>query len=157
MKRHILIIDNEPYFRHIVAFMLRNAGYKVSTAGTLENASALLAVAQGGKMQPDLLFVDIQMPGICTQQLSDDLKSRNITVPILTVGGFTDKSFVIELLNTGHKEFLENIFADSDMNRTIERSMTKKKNGRKTASASTSQRTSSSTKKIIIKKKVVKP
>ncbi|KAF0179936.1 MAG: hypothetical protein FD164_1916 [Nitrospirae bacterium] len=155
MKRHILIIDSEPFFRHIVAFMLRNAGYKVSTAGTVEKASALLAAAQGGKKQLDLLFVDIQMPGICTQQLSDDLKSRNITVPILTVGGFTDKSFVIELLNTGHKEFLENIFADSDRNRTIKRSMTKKKNGRKPVSASPARRTPSSPKKIIAQKNAV--
>ncbi len=153
MKRHILVIDNEPYFRHIVAFMLRNAGYRVSSAATPDNARALLTAAQGKRKQYDLLFVDTHLPGMSIQQLADDLKAQNISVPILTVGGFTDKSFVIELLNSGHNEFLENIFADSDMNRQIERTMTANKNGGKPAQPTTARRAAAGTKKTAAKKK----
>ena len=156
MKRHILIIDNEPYFRHIVAFMLRNAGYKVSTAASLDVARALFSAAEGKKKHYDLLFVDAHLPGMSTQQLADDLKARNVNVPILTVGGFTDKSFVIELLNSGHKEFLENIFAANDVNRQIERSMKTKSNGGKPALAAGARRTTAGVKKVVIRKKAVK-
>lgn len=119
MKRHILIVDNEPYFRHVAAFMLRNAGYTVSSASTTEQALALLFNTQTKKRSYDLMFVDTHLPGLDTQQLADTLKSRKLNVPMLTVGGFTDKSFVLEMLNSGHHEFLENIFSAADMHRTI--------------------------------------
>jgi len=119
MKRHILIVDNEPYFRHVAAFMLRNAGYTVSSASTTEQALALLFNTQTKKRSYDLMFVDTHLPGLDTQQLADTLKSRKLNVPMLTVGGFTDKSFVLEMLNSGHHEFLENIFSAADMHKTI--------------------------------------
>lgn len=119
MKRHILIVDHEPYFRHVAAFMLRNAGYTVSSASTTEQALALLFNSQTRKRSYDLMFVDTHLPGLDTQQLADMLKFRKLNVPMLTVGGFTDKSFVLEMLNSGHHEFLENIFSAADMQKTI--------------------------------------
>jgi len=119
MKRHILIIDNEPYFRHVAAFMLRNAGHAVSFASTAEQAFALLVNMKNKTRSYDLMFVDTHLPGLDTQQVSDMLRSHKINIPMLTIGGFTDKSFVLEMLNNGHYEFLENIFSVSDMNRTI--------------------------------------
>jgi DNA-binding NtrC family response regulator len=120
MKRHILIIDDEPYFRHVAAFMLRNAGYTVSSASTTEQAFTLLFNAHAMQRPYDLLFVDTHLPAMNTQQLADALRARKLNIPMLTVGGFTDKSFVLEMLNSGHHEFLENIFAATDMNKTIE-------------------------------------
>lgn len=121
MKRHILIIDSEPYFRHVAAFMLRNAGYTVSSASTAEQASALLFSSSAKKRPYDLIFADTHLPGINTLELSEALRRENLNAPMLTVGGFTDKSFVLEMLNSGHHEFLENIFAATDINRSIEK------------------------------------
>lgn len=121
MKRHVLIIDSEPYFRHVAAFMLRNVGYTVSSASSVEQAYTLLFSSSAKKRPYDLIFADTHLPGMNTQELTDMLRQKKMNAPMLTVGGFTDKSFVLEMLNSGHHEFLENIFAATDMNRNIEK------------------------------------
>jgi two-component system, chemotaxis family, sensor kinase CheA len=59
-KRHVLLIDDSPFFRTMMAPLLSAAGYEVTEASTAENA---LKLKEEGKSF-DIILSDIQMPGM---------------------------------------------------------------------------------------------
>jgi DNA-binding response OmpR family regulator len=59
MQKHILVVDDDALMRRSVAFNLEQAGYRASNAANAEDA---LAMAQRDK--PDLVLLDIGLPGM---------------------------------------------------------------------------------------------
>lgn len=59
MAAHILLVDDDALLRRSLTFSLEQAGYRVSTAGSAEDALALAR-----RDRPDLLLLDIGLPGI---------------------------------------------------------------------------------------------
>ena len=55
--RHVLVVEDDPSIREMVALALEDAGYGVSAAADGESAIALIS-----KDRPDLLLVDLRMP-----------------------------------------------------------------------------------------------
>jgi DNA-binding response OmpR family regulator len=74
---HILIVDDEPNLRHTVGYNLRREGHEVSQAADGETA---LAAAQS--QPPDLVVLDLMLPGIDGLEVCRRLRQRS-TVPIL--------------------------------------------------------------------------
>ena len=59
MQKHILIVDDDALMRRSMAFNLEQAGYRASSAASAEDA---LAVSQ--RDIPDLILLDISLPGM---------------------------------------------------------------------------------------------
>jgi DNA-binding response OmpR family regulator len=59
MAKHIFLIDDDALLRRSLAFHLEQAGFRVSSAG---NAKDALAAAR--RAQPDLVLLDIGLPGM---------------------------------------------------------------------------------------------
>lgn len=59
MNSHILIVDDDDLMRRSLAFNLEQAGYRASTAANAEDALAL-----GKRDRPDLVLLDIGLPGM---------------------------------------------------------------------------------------------
>lgn len=59
MKEHILFVDDNALLRRSLAFNLEQAGYRVTTAETAEDALAL-----SRRDPPDLVLLDINLPGM---------------------------------------------------------------------------------------------
>jgi twitching motility two-component system response regulator PilH len=80
---HILIIDDSPTDVKILSGALERAGHKVTAVGTAE---AGIATAQ--KNKPDLVLMDVIMPGMngfqATRSLSKDPETSAIPVVIVT-------------------------------------------------------------------------
>ena len=55
--KSILIVDDEPYIRRSLSFVLERQGYAVETAA--DGDAALSKITQ---MHPDLVFLDIMLP-----------------------------------------------------------------------------------------------
>ncbi|MFH2035691.1 MAG: response regulator [Candidatus Zixiibacteriota bacterium] len=80
---NILVIDDEPQVTEIIEAFLTNAGHKVH----IEN-DAVAGLEMARKMKPDMILLDIMMPGtdgysICNQ-LKEDAMTKNIPVVFLT-------------------------------------------------------------------------
>jgi len=79
----ILVVDDEPEIVALVAYHLAKAGYRVSTAGTGEDA---LDAAR--REQPDLIVLDLMLPGMSgfdvLEQLRAEEGSRDVAVLMLT-------------------------------------------------------------------------
>ena len=66
----ILVVDDEPDARDLVRTVLENQGARVTTAGSADEALAVLQATM-----PDLLISDIGMPGIDGHQLIRSIRS----------------------------------------------------------------------------------
>ncbi|MBN1874636.1 MAG: response regulator transcription factor [Anaerolineae bacterium] len=79
MPKHILIVDDDTLMRRSLAFSLEKAGYRASTAGTGEDALALVR-----RDPPDLVLLDIGLPGMDGLDALRNLR-REMAVPVIFV------------------------------------------------------------------------
>ncbi len=81
--KNILIVDDSPTDRQFLSELLAKNGFQVSTA---ENADEALAKAR--QLKPDLVLMDVVMPGQsgfqATRALSKDEATKQIPVIICT-------------------------------------------------------------------------
>jgi DNA-binding response OmpR family regulator len=77
MTAKILVVDDEPPIVNMVAYNLRQAGYRVITAGDGEEALALAR-----REQPDLIILDLMLPRLDGLELCRILR-REGDVPII--------------------------------------------------------------------------
>jgi len=59
MAKHILVVDDDALLRRSLSLQLEQAGYRTSTAASAEDALALLK-----RDQPDLILLDVGLPGM---------------------------------------------------------------------------------------------
>ena len=87
----ILVVDDSPTVRKIVAVTLEREGYRVLTA-----AGGMEALARINEAMPDLMLLDISMPHMDGYQLCKLMKANSLTksVPVVMLSGkdgFFDK------------------------------------------------------------------
>jgi len=79
MSKHILVVDDDALMRRSLAFNLEQSGYRTNTAGNAEDA---LAMCQ--RDQPDLVLLDIGLPGMdgldALRQIKDQFNTPVIFV-----------------------------------------------------------------------------
>lgn len=79
-KRRVLVVDDEIYIVHILEFSLTMEGYEVATASCGEEA-----LRKARERRPDLVVLDVMMPGMDGLEVCRRLREDKIThdVPIL--------------------------------------------------------------------------
>lgn len=84
--KHILVVDDYADALDIWAIYLQTMGYRVSTA-----ADGLSAVAQAGRLLPDLIVLDLELPGLsgfeAAKRLREDPATREI--PLIAATGYS--------------------------------------------------------------------
>jgi DNA-binding response OmpR family regulator len=109
MPRHILIVDDDVNMKTALTGALESCGYRVSLAGTEEEASVLLAGINGNVV--DMIIIDIELPRMTGMSLLHRLRNEGSTLPSIIISG-TDKKFMINMLNKGLTHFIEQAFMD---------------------------------------------
>jgi len=86
MQKHILIVDDEPAIREMVAFALRKGDYEPAHAGDAREAQAAIA-----DRVPDLILLDWMLPGVSGLELARrwrrDALTREVPIIMLTARG----------------------------------------------------------------------
>jgi DNA-binding response OmpR family regulator len=81
--RLVLVADDDADIRELVALRLLRAGYRVETA-----ADGLEAFARAVELRPDLILLDVSMPGQdgfeTSRKLRDDPRTAHVPVVFLT-------------------------------------------------------------------------
>lgn len=110
--RNILVVDDSPTDRQHLSDMLTKSGYQVSTAESAEDA-----LAKVKQVKPDLVLMDVVMPGQngfqATRALTRDDITKHIPVIICTSKGQeTDKVWG---LRQGAKDYIVKPVNQSDL------------------------------------------
>jgi DNA-binding NtrC family response regulator len=109
----ILIVDDEESLRFTFKSFLSRAGHEVFTAGDYLSALDFL-----GKMEPDMIFADIILPGGSTGiDLLRELRNRGILCPVVMITGQPGKSTAEEAVRHGafdyvHKPVRKNVLLE---------------------------------------------
>ena len=84
--KHILIVDDYPDAIDIWAIYLRALGYDVSTA-----ADGASAIAQAEQLLPDLIVLDLELPGISGFEAALRLRRNPAThdIPLIAATGYS--------------------------------------------------------------------
>jgi len=99
----ILVVDDEERNRRLLAAMLNAEGYAVSEA-----EDGLRAIALACASPPDLVLLDIMMPGMDGHEVARALKSNPVTraIPIVMVTALDDRGSRLRGLEAGAEEFV---------------------------------------------------
>ncbi len=106
MKKHILLVDDEPAILYTLSFVLKHAGYRVTQAR--DGREALTAILKSRKKNRpfDLLLTDIQMPKMTGIELIDELNRREISLPVFVVSGLNGADLCTRLRRKGCSDYL---------------------------------------------------
>jgi CheY-like chemotaxis protein len=86
----ILVVDDEPEIRKLVAAMLTRSGYRALSADTGENAIRLF------KTNPDtdLLLTDVVAPGMSGPMIADQIAALKPDIKVLFMSGYDSTQVV---------------------------------------------------------------
>jgi CheY-like chemotaxis protein len=83
MSHRILIVDDNPTNLKLVAYLMRANGFAVDTAADADGALAAIRA-----QRPELILMDVQLPGIdgleLTRRLKADPETRHIKIVAVT-------------------------------------------------------------------------
>ncbi|MCF5545813.1 EAL domain-containing response regulator [Pseudomonas salomonii] len=99
----LLIVDDEPQVRKLLETLLQHEGYQTLTASSGEEALQLVA-----QQPPDLILLDIMMPGMDGYEVASQLKGNATTanIPIIMLTALSESEARVSGLETGAEEFL---------------------------------------------------
>ena len=106
----MLVVDDDARVRHLVRFELERAGYAVREA---EGADDALATIE--QQAPDLVLLDVVMPGIDGWQLLQRLQERHGSIPVIMFSGSTDESSQAEAADRGAQGFVGKPFDPQEL------------------------------------------
>lgn len=100
---HILVVDDDRINRTLLTVMLEPEGYVVTTAESGEAALAAIAAAP-----PDLVLLDVLMPGLDGYAVASQLKRNPLTasIPLIMITALDDRDARMVGLASGAEHFL---------------------------------------------------
>ena len=105
LRRHILVVDDEPGIRDLLARTLALAEYDVDVA--VDGVSGLERMRLDTY---DLLIVDLKMPGLDGMSLIREAKRYQSDLPVIIITGYSSESAAIEAVNLGVTGYLTKPF-----------------------------------------------
>jgi CheY-like chemotaxis protein len=116
-KADILIVEDHPTMREAMRLILEHEGFDIREAP--DGGTALTMVHEH---RPDLMFLDLNIPGTSGADVLSELKgdpsTEDIRVIIVTATGEEGREFVLSL---GAAEYFTKPFSPTALLRTVER------------------------------------
>jgi len=97
MSKNVLVVDDQLGIRLLLSEVLRSEGFNVQDASSGEEA---LTITQG--FQPDLILLDMKMPGMNGVDLLRHFRKRiNMTIPIFMMTAYSELDMLDEAMRIG--------------------------------------------------------
>src|SRR6476620_7520267 len=105
-KSRILVIDDEAAIRDSLKMTLEYEGSEFFGAATGQEGLALIE-----RESPDLVLLDVKMPGMDGLEVLDRIRALNDALPVVVVSGHGTISTAVEATKKGAFDFIEKPFA----------------------------------------------
>ena len=109
-KRRVLVVDDEENVVHLVASALRFDGFETVTADN--GNSALAAVAEH---DPDLVVLDVMMPGLDGQAVLQHLRAAGSVVPVIFLTARDTAADRVSGLRSGADDYVVKPFSVEEL------------------------------------------
>jgi YesN/AraC family two-component response regulator len=116
MSASILVVDDERTIQDTLAWCLRTDGHEVRTAGSGEEAMAIMA-DQGF----DLVLSDIIMPGLSGVELLRKAHTLHPQTPVVLITAFATVETAVEALREGASDYVIKPFKFDDLRLRVRR------------------------------------
>ena len=113
-RRRVLIVDDEPNIVLSLEFLLQQQGYEVSIA---RDGEAALAAAE--ERQPDLVVLDVMLPGLDGFEVCRRLRERSATLRILLLTARGRDVERVRGLEEGADAYVTKPFSTRDLMKTV--------------------------------------
>jgi len=111
----ILIADDDATMRSYLSRFLSSSGYQTETVDSGESALARLRQTPA----PDLVLLDMLMPGTDGIDVLTHLKKVNPAIPVVVLSGVGHVRTVVEAIKLGAADYLSKPFEDEELELTI--------------------------------------
>jgi two-component system phosphate regulon response regulator PhoB len=116
MAATILMVEDEPAIRELVALNLQQTGHHPLAAGSAEEALALMQ-----ESLPDLILLDWMLPGMSGSEFARRVKAdaRTRSIPIIMLTARSDERDKITGLEIGSDDYVTKPFSPRELNARI--------------------------------------
>lgn len=114
-KPHIVVVEDDPSILFLVKMTLEYSGYRVTTA-----TDGLAATAILGGTRPDLLLLDMNLPGKPGWDVINELRLVD-TLPIIIMSGRNPREPQIQLAAAKADAYLLKPFGVDELTAAVER------------------------------------
>jgi DNA-binding response OmpR family regulator len=108
--RTVLIADDDPRLRKFLTWTLERANFHVVAA-----ADGLSALETARQIKPDLLVLDVGMPGMNGIDVCRQLRAEQVITPILMLTGFGNEADMVAGLDAGADDYQTKPFAAKEL------------------------------------------
>ena len=115
-KAKILLVDDEPGMLRYIKTILEVEDHQVSTASTGEEA--IEAVQKG--MNPDLVLLDLLMPGIDGLETLENLRKLRPGVKVVMLSCVSDTKKVVQAIRLGAADYITKPFQKAELDNVID-------------------------------------
>ena len=116
MKQSVLVVDDEPQARAMLRLIMVRAGFEV-----VEAKDGYEALDEVARQLPDLMILDIMMPGIDGFYVCEQLRSneRSAALPIIVLSAKTDAESIQRGEEVGATKYLTKPVSPDDLTRHV--------------------------------------
>ena len=118
MSRRILVVDDEEKIRTSLRGVLTDEGYEVALAEDGRRALEHLALAV-----PDLVLLDVWLPGIDGLTLLERIREDHPTLPVIVICGHANIEAAVRATRLGAADFIEKPFSIDALLASIDRAL----------------------------------
>lgn len=118
----ILVVDDEPDMRLAIRNVLRLRGHTVAEA---QDGPSALASLEGEK--PDLVLLDIRLPGMDGIEVLERIRKVSRSLPVVMITGYGHIQSAVDVMKLGANEYLQKPFENSQLVDTVKRFTSERK------------------------------
>ncbi len=121
-KAKILIIDDEEVVLDSCLQILKGSQFQIQTA-----SNGTLGLQFVEEYQPDLVFVDLKMPGISGLEVLEKVHALDSTIVVVVITGFATVSSAVDAMKKGAYDFLPKPFTPDEFRLITRRSVERRR------------------------------
>lgn len=108
--KSVLVIDDDPSLRDTIAVILEQAEFRPLLAG-----DGLAGLESALLNKPDLVLVDLRLPGLNGSEICQQLRQRGSAVPIIALSAVDEEIDKVLLLEVGADDYVTKPFGAREL------------------------------------------
>jgi phosphoserine phosphatase RsbU/P len=113
-----MVVDDDPGINRLLQVRLRNLGFTVRSAANGEEALAAIRAEP-----PDLMLLDVSMPGIGGLEVLEEVRAQKLDIAVIMSTAFGSERVAIDALRRGANDYLRKPFEPEEFRTVVDRTV----------------------------------